>query len=327
MSVDNAKYIDAAVKRHYELNAEERRGHLGASAIGNRCVRQAWYGFRWAYHVRHTGRIHRLFNRGHEEEARLTRWLRMAGCEIQDYAERLCYHNANNADTGIDPWYTCEDWSTEYHGGEDVSHNPNHIALATELGQGPKQWHFKDHQGHFAGSSDGRIRGGFLEDQLGLGSEWGGVEYKTHGDKSFKLLLKKGVVSSKPVHYVQMQIYMHYFDLPWCLYVSTNKNDDAIYMEVVYRKPELALSYIDVAAKIINSDAMPVRITEDPSWFECRFCDYRDICHKGKPVQKNCRSCVFAKPVDNGQWRCSHWNATIPKEAIPSGCDNWTSIV
>ncbi len=46
------------------------RSHLGASIIGDKCPRAIWYNFRWAEKARFPGRIIRLFNRGHLEEAR-----------------------------------------------------------------------------------------------------------------------------------------------------------------------------------------------------------------------------------------------------------------
>jgi hypothetical protein len=46
------------------------RSHLGASQIGKVCDRALWYGFRWAVKPKFIGRMLRLFNRGHLEEAR-----------------------------------------------------------------------------------------------------------------------------------------------------------------------------------------------------------------------------------------------------------------
>jgi len=45
------------------------RRHLGVSILGDDCARKLWYGFRWAKHITHDGRLIRLFNRGHLEEA------------------------------------------------------------------------------------------------------------------------------------------------------------------------------------------------------------------------------------------------------------------
>lgn len=58
------------------------RSHLGASGIGNECARSIWYGFRWVTKPHFGGRLLRLFNRGHLEEARFIAMLLAIGCEI-----------------------------------------------------------------------------------------------------------------------------------------------------------------------------------------------------------------------------------------------------
>jgi len=58
------------------------RKHLGASLIGHDCKRYLWYIFRWCFHEKHSGRVQRLFNRGHREEARFIEWLRGIGFQV-----------------------------------------------------------------------------------------------------------------------------------------------------------------------------------------------------------------------------------------------------
>jgi len=74
-----------AVYRALEEGAKEGpRAHLGASVIGGPCDRQLWLSFRWARQERHSGRVLRLFRRGQNEEAELTKDLRAAGYEVMD---------------------------------------------------------------------------------------------------------------------------------------------------------------------------------------------------------------------------------------------------
>lgn len=65
-------------------NPEEQtfRSHLGASMIGRECAREVWYGWRWAVKPKFEGRMIRLFNRGHLEEARFLAMLLMIGCQV-----------------------------------------------------------------------------------------------------------------------------------------------------------------------------------------------------------------------------------------------------
>lgn len=299
-------------------DADKKRGHLGASQIGHRCPRQSWYAFRWFYQGQHTGRLLRLFNRGHEEEARLLRWLRAAGYEVRDHSQRLTY-SPTQADAGIDYVYQCRDWDDSYDlHYEDVSADARHIALAKEQGVGPKQWGFVDEQtSFFSGECDGLIRGPNLLEG------WGTVEFKTMNDKSFKDIVNKGVMSSKPVYWIQSQIYMRKLKVNWCLFVSTNKNDDDIYYEILHLKPEVADQYIDLARSIIRAQSAPARITEDPSWFECKFCDFREICHYGEAPKKNCRTCQYSVATDLGALHCNLHHGDVPFDFQQVGCEQW----
>jgi hypothetical protein len=79
---DIVRAIDDAVEAVHD---EEERVYLGASVIGDACERKLWYGFRWAHEPeRFSGRMLRLFDTGHHEEARMIAWMRMAGMTVTD---------------------------------------------------------------------------------------------------------------------------------------------------------------------------------------------------------------------------------------------------
>ena len=63
------------------------RSHLGASVLGGECGRALWYGFRWYTKPHFTGRLMRLFNRGHLEEARFIAMLLTIGCTVYQQDE------------------------------------------------------------------------------------------------------------------------------------------------------------------------------------------------------------------------------------------------
>jgi hypothetical protein len=268
--------IRKAVDKHYAdaSYAEPHREHLGASIIGNACDRQIWYSFRWAKKVKHTGRIVRLFSRGHHEEPRFAEQLTSIGATIET----------------LDP--------------------------ATD-----KQWRFEMYAGHFAGSNDGLISG---LDKFGLSGR-GILECKTHNDKSFKGLKDKGVLTSKPVHYAQMQIYMHYFKCDWALYVAVNKNDDELYFEIVTYAQPIAEHLIARAEAIICMPRPPRRISENPAWWACKHCDFYDICHHSYSLAINCRTCIQSFPSRDGGWGCNRFG-TIPPDFAHHGCAEWDPV-
>jgi hypothetical protein len=203
-----------------------------------------------------------------------------------------------------------------------------HIERATARGDGPKQWGFVGHKGHFAGSGDGMVSQAvakWFPEVAGLG--WGLMECKTSNDKSFKDLDKNGVLKAKPEHYVQMQQYMHRLGLRWALYLAVNKNNDDIYPEVIMFREEVAAPYADRAANLIDRKDAPPKLSRDPSWYECKMCDYHAVCHFDEPLERNCRSCVFVSAIDGGKWQCDLYRQTIPSEFIETACEKWESCL
>jgi len=71
--------------RGYEKNPY--RNHMGASVIGKGCERATWYGFHWFKKTSFSGRMLRLFNRGHLEEARFIASLLCIGVQIYQQDE------------------------------------------------------------------------------------------------------------------------------------------------------------------------------------------------------------------------------------------------
>lgn len=67
--------------------AEKPRQYLGASAVGRECARSLWYSFRSCGREEFEGRMIRLFDTGHHEEARFVADLRAIGCEVHDRDE------------------------------------------------------------------------------------------------------------------------------------------------------------------------------------------------------------------------------------------------
>lgn len=72
-----------AVINWYEKNHNaDHRPHLGASIIGRPCSRQIWYSWHWADKKKVSGRLAKLFERGHLEEPVMAKALRGIGVEL-----------------------------------------------------------------------------------------------------------------------------------------------------------------------------------------------------------------------------------------------------
>lgn len=173
---------------------------------------------------------------------------------------------------------------------------------------------------HVSGSLDGVIFSGVPESPAKKHI----LEIKTHALKSFESLIKDGVEKSKPMHYVQMQVYMKGAGIDRALYYAVCKNDDRIYTERIKFIPEIAEKYIKRGHRIVKSDEMPAPLSTDSSWYECRFCAAHEFCHQTKTTKHvNCRTCAHSTPMDDSTWRCERHSAlAIPVEFQHIGCDS-----
>lgn len=253
------------------------RAHMGASGIGKDCARAIWYSFRWFTKPHHEGRILRLFNRGHLEEARFIALLLSIGVQVFQQDEN------------------------------------------------GKQFRISDAGGHFGGSGDGVGIGipDLPPDMPCL------LEFKTHGDKSFNKLVKEGVQNSKYEHYIQMNMYMRKMNLTVSLYGAVNKNTDELYLELVMLDTIIADQFIDRGRQLVFMPQPPKRINESPGWFGCTYCDHKGVCHLKKEPERNCRTCFYSRPGEDGKWRCHNAGAeecVLTEEMQLAGCNAYTKL-
>ena len=168
-----------------------------------------------------------------------------------------------------------------------------------------RQFRVAAHGGHFGGSLDG-IALNLLE----APKTWHVLEFKTHSKKSFNDLLSKKVQASKPQHYAQMQIYMHLTGISRTMYLAVNKDTDELYVERLEADRACAENLLSKAQRVIFAATPLPRISDDPSWYQCRLCDHAPVCHGKQAAEINCRTCLHATPVE-GAWHCARHNKSL----------------
>lgn len=240
------------------------------------------------------------------------------------YVFRWCYHKKHDGrmqrlfnrghreEERFTEWLRgigCEVWT------HDTSQQPN------DKGEFP-QFRVTGVGGHFGGSLDAIIK--FPLDWK-IGSPVLG-EFKTNGTgAAFNALDLEGMPRAKPDHFAQTSVYGYKYGFTHVCYLNINKNDDSLHVGIVKLDWELGKQMEAKAEKIIMSEMPPARLSNNPTFKTCAYCDMKGVCHEGKPVEKNCRSCRFAQPIDNAEWHCHYFNGTIPKDFIRTGCDNHQS--
>ena len=167
--------------------------------------------------------------------------------------------------------------------------------------------------------------GGHL-DGAGIGLEeapktWHVLEFKTASAKAFADVVKKGVKDGKPLHYAQMQVYMGLTGMTRAAYLVKNKDTDELHLERIEFDQGAFEKLMVKASAIVFAENPPARISEDPAWYECKFCQFHGQCHGEARPDVTCRSCAHSTPIDNGGWVCAFHDAEIPLDAQREGCD------
>lgn len=178
-----------------------------------------------------------------------------------------------------------------------------------------RQWTLRDPTGHFGGSMDA-VGIGFPE----APKAWHVVEFKTHSTKSFAKLTAEGVEKARPLHWAQMQAYMHLAGLERAFYLAVNKDTDELYQERIRHDAEAGMRLLAKAQRIIAAVRPPARISEDPAWWECRFCDHHAVCHDAAPPERHCRSCLHASAMAEGTWHCTRHGLPLSHREQEAGC-------
>jgi hypothetical protein len=162
-----------------------------------------------------------------------------------------------------------------------------------------KQVSFTAHGGHFALSLDG-VGEGFAESGAPHV-----LEFKTMNKKAFADISRKGLQVSKPIYWAQVQVGMHLAGLDRAYFFAVEKDTDAIYAERVRLDQAEAMKLVAKAGQIIFAETPPSRISDDPSFFGCKFCPYFAVCHGCKIPEVHCRTCAHVTPQADGTWNCA----------------------
>jgi hypothetical protein len=286
--------VDAYCIAHFK---SEHRNHLGASEIGHPCAAKAWGKFRWLKLEQHSGRMRRLFERGHLEESRFVAILRGIGFEVHE---------------------------VDSEGNQfRISGSQGHFGGSLDgISKAPARYEIPDDI--------------ILPDEFKTHSEksftkLAGSKDKATGERKF-VTGTHGVRISKPVHFSQMSSYARAYGYRYALYVAVNKDTDELYFEIVVTDWSHADDLFRKADSVIFSQEQPPKIAQVETFFECKYCHLSRICFHGEMPEKNCRSCSFAVPIEGGQWHCENvcangLDAQIPADLIKTGCDEWRAII
>ena len=234
--------VDSKILEQY--NTQEKRSYLGASSIGDECIRKVQLQYMQKDQKVSAKQI-QTFDIGHCLEDLIIQWLRIAGFDLKTRNEKGEQFGFSVAD------------------GKFAGHVDGIILSFPE---------------EFASAADSK------SDEVKLTAQGSALlEIKTMNNKSWNDTQKRGVLVSKPVYYSQVQLYMAYMELDRCLFVALNKDTSDLYFEIIPFDSGMAQKYSDRAVQIIkateNNELLPC-VSGDSSFFLCKMCGFRNHCWK-----------------------------------------------
>jgi hypothetical protein len=131
------------------------------------------------------------------------------------------------------------------------------------------------------------------------------LEIKTMASKYYANFKRLGLEKSDPVYWGQVHTYCGERGLTRILFVVCNKDtEERTYVRYDYDK-SVHEHCMSIALDVLMSPGPPKKIG-DKTWFECKMCSAREICHKGETIKKSCRTCEHVNIEMEGKWTCGN---------------------
>lgn len=99
--------------------------------------------------------------------------------------------------------------------------------------------------------------------------------------KSMNSMIFKNLTSPKEENIYQLQLYLHYFEIPNGILLYVNKDNQKLKEFLVEYDSQLCERLLDNFKKLkekIDSDIIPLTLPDYPSNWQCRYCQFREIC-------------------------------------------------
>lgn len=200
------------------------------------------------------------------------------------------------------------------------------IDLWTEDPDAPdRQIGFVACAGHFRGHVDGVISGLYQAPKTPHVWEMK-VCNETKFNKLVKLIAQHGEKAAllywDEIYYAQAQIYLQQLELTrHYLTVATPGNRALVSCRTDYRATD-AKALLKKAEQVIAAERPPLKLSENPAWYQCKFCDYHALCHGQAMPAANCRTCAHstARMIEAQPWTCELNQSSINGDQ--AGCDH-----
>ena len=163
---------------------------------------------------------------------------------------------------------------------------------------GDNQAEMVDDTGHIKGHSDG-----ILTNVPGAEKTPHLFEGKTMKHSRYVQYIKLGLEKFDRAYWGQIHTYMGEQKLTRCVFAACNKDTDERDFQRIKYEPEVHEEAMSIGFDILTAEFPPKKIGEK-TWYECKTCNAKEICHKGAKINKTCRSCKHVNIEMEGKWSC-----------------------
>lgn len=187
-----------------------------------------------------------------------------------------------------------------------------------------RQFGFADLGGHFRGHADGLVTG-LLQAPKTL-HVW---EAKAVNDRKLADLVKHKAAGEKSAlakwdatYYAQAIMYMAYAEATRHYLTASSPGARAMVGVRTNTDLDAARRLRTKAERVITAPAPLARVSDNPGWYECKWCPAFDLCHGNKLPAVNCRTCAHATPEmdGNGRWSCALHKRDLSVPEQRAGC-------
>lgn len=188
-----------------------------------------------------------------------------------------------------------------------------------------QQFAFSDFAGHFSGHADGMITGILQAPK----TEHIWEAKAVNETKLAKLDKLKAEVGEKQaleqwdsVYHSQAVLYMAYSETKRHYLTASSPGVRKMISVRTDTDLDAARKLRDKAGRIIQAETPLPKISDNPSWYECKWCPAHAICHGGKLPAVDCRTCVHATPEldGNARWSCALRQRDLSTAEQLAGC-------
>jgi len=108
--------------------------------------------------------------------------------------------------------------------------------------------------------------------------------------KSMNSMIFRTLSEPKQENVDQLQLYLYYFRIPKGILLYVNKDNLELKEFLVEYNPTTAenlIANLTFLRNQINSDTVPSRLIDYPDNWQCRYCQYKEVCSIGTQDQMN----------------------------------------